>query len=428
MDPCFESKITGMFRNCATVAITIVSAQPSSDGKYVVYNIEAGDHQVERRYSEFATLQSVLQALHPTTLVPPLPQKQGISASLPFGTNKAGDELVAHRKRMLQAFLQRCERHPILRAERVLHCFFDSSVVWSDLLRSPPCSLLRKNPLQSNPMDPATQENRDIYDKLPIPSAFSAIVMPADADEEQMLESDAVSSELHSTIIGKAGKLNKKLLGRFNEISRDYSELGEAFNLFSLLHAGPEAATIEKVGLACDQSAQTGGELAANIDIVLEEPLFEMAQIADDVQQLLKFRSLKHMQLNMLSDAINNKSALLDQLEGTERESQRISQMLAHSDAQTSANTSAQSVSAGLPGSASIAGSAYSNLPLPEYMTGTQTVRKVAQRNPANRVFGKVSNMFKSMLDGDPEESRKKSITSLKNNISEVSPLSNFKI
>jgi len=84
-----------------------------------------------RRYSEFESLRSGLVKLYPTLIIPPIPSKQSLG-DYAIKQSKAKEDatMISRRKRMLQAFLNRIARHPILSNEHVFHRFLDSDVSW----------------------------------------------------------------------------------------------------------------------------------------------------------------------------------------------------------------------------------------------------------------------------------------------------------
>jgi hypothetical protein len=83
------------------------------------------------RYSEFESLRANLMRLYPTLIIPPIPDKQTIGDyAAKQGKAKEDAAMIARRKRMLQTFLTRVARHPILSNEHVFHRFLDGEVSW----------------------------------------------------------------------------------------------------------------------------------------------------------------------------------------------------------------------------------------------------------------------------------------------------------
>lgn len=84
-----------------------------------------------RRYSEFESLRIGLSKLYPTLIIPPIPSKQTIGDyAVKQAKAKEDATMISRRKRMLQVFLNRIARHPILSNEHVFHRFLDRDVSW----------------------------------------------------------------------------------------------------------------------------------------------------------------------------------------------------------------------------------------------------------------------------------------------------------
>jgi hypothetical protein len=103
----------------------------NSTSPYITYLIRTGDAEARHRYSEFESLRENLLKLYPTLIIPPIPSKQSISDyAVKQSKAKEDASMIAQRKRMLQTFLNRLARHPILSNEHVFHRFLDGEVSW----------------------------------------------------------------------------------------------------------------------------------------------------------------------------------------------------------------------------------------------------------------------------------------------------------
>lgn len=84
-----------------------------------------------RRYSEFESFRNSMTKLYPTLIIPPIPSKQTIGDyAVKQGKAKEDVAMIARRKRMLQTFLNRIARHPIISNEHVFHRFLEGEVSW----------------------------------------------------------------------------------------------------------------------------------------------------------------------------------------------------------------------------------------------------------------------------------------------------------
>lgn len=89
-------------------------------------------HQTKRRYSSFLSLHQALTGLYPVLIIPPIPSKQSLADYAVKGQSKAKEDatVIARRKRLLEDFLRRLVRHPILGGEHILHRFLEDGVSW----------------------------------------------------------------------------------------------------------------------------------------------------------------------------------------------------------------------------------------------------------------------------------------------------------
>lgn len=86
---------------------------------------------MRRRYSEFASLRQTLVNLHPTLVVPPIPEKHSMADYAAKPTRAKDDmAIIDLRKRMLSVFLNRCRRMKEVREDGVWWRFLDPNVSW----------------------------------------------------------------------------------------------------------------------------------------------------------------------------------------------------------------------------------------------------------------------------------------------------------
>jgi hypothetical protein len=92
---------------------------------------------VRRRYSEFASLRKWLVDLHPTLVIPPIPEKHTMADYAAKPTKAKEDAgIIDLRKRMLAVFLNRCRRMKDVLDDGVFWRFLDPNASWVYLARS----------------------------------------------------------------------------------------------------------------------------------------------------------------------------------------------------------------------------------------------------------------------------------------------------
>ncbi|KAG5458948.1 MAG: hypothetical protein BJ554DRAFT_736, partial [Olpidium bornovanus] len=180
-----------------------------------------------------------------------------VAYTIRFGT---ADDLITveKRKRMLQSFLNRLVRHPILSTEHVFHRFLDPDTQWNEVLHSAPLNHVPKNPL-SAPPGTATNPAGDGSGTPPmaIPNSSTPLRCPDPP------------------------------LRFYEDLANDYSELGALYNGFSLNESGNLAAAIEKVGQAVDSSYMSTSSAVTSLEADFGEPLQEYEMFAKGIRAVL---------------------------------------------------------------------------------------------------------------------------------------------
>lgn len=122
------------------ILITDAGKNHESGGSFIVYTIRTGDLEVRRRYSEFASLRATLVNLHPTLIIPPIPEKHSM-ADYAAKPTKAKEDMgiIDLRKRMLTVFLNRCRKMKEVREDGVWWRFLDPNASWVRLYLGEVC-------------------------------------------------------------------------------------------------------------------------------------------------------------------------------------------------------------------------------------------------------------------------------------------------
>lgn len=89
------------------------------------------DVEALRRYSEFASMRNALVSLHPTLVIPPIPEKHTMADYAAKPTKAKEDRhVIDQRKRMLAVFLNRCRRMKDVMDDGVFWRFLDPNSSW----------------------------------------------------------------------------------------------------------------------------------------------------------------------------------------------------------------------------------------------------------------------------------------------------------
>lgn len=453
----YDSRVEQMLYENPELPILIIDAGKSSEsgGRYIVYTIKTGELVVRRRYSEFSSLREALTRLHPTLIIPPIPEKHTMADYAANPTNaKQDQQIIDLRKRMLAVFLNRCRRMEQVRTDGVWWRFLDPNSSWNEVIHSHPVASIPKSIMKAPPLDPANPTPGHGY--LPVPagsarlkttpsaapavdgSAAGAQVFarfPPDSNtlSEQELDPyftafEASIKDLETLLVGPIEKVNRRTLNHLSSLASDLSELGARYNAFALSEPAPSLApAIERIGQAADSSYIATEELSTSLGASFAEPMRENAQFAGVVRNVLRYRVLKRVQQDMITDELNKKRTLLDQLERSEAEARRIDQYLSSSQqiAPPRRSTSTRespnqhrrdgsgedtaSIDSDFPpthGDFSSAPSA--KIGAPERSGGSPGHKKAASGNSiTNKIFGPIRHAVQGVVDVDPERTRR---------------------
>ncbi|KAK5078952.1 Sorting nexin, cytoplasm-to-vacuole targeting pathway/endosomal sorting [Lithohypha guttulata] len=370
----YDGRIQQILYEDPELEILIVEAGKSPDGNFIAYRVRTADIEVSRRYSEFASLRNALVNLHPTLVVPPIPEKHTMADYAAKPTKAKEDKhVIEQRKRMLAVFLNRCRRMREVMDDGVFWRFLDPNSSWNEVLHAHPVVSIPKNNLKAPPLDPANPT--PAHNWLPVPSSsaklkgttsstgtpvspieyhtmpsaaahstpgpqvFGRFPIHADRLSEGELDPyfinfEASTKELELLLQGSIDKVNRRTLEHLSKLSADLAELGARYNGFSLSEQSPSvAAAIERIGQAVDSTYLSTEDLSNSFGASFAEPMRESAQFAGVVRSVLRYRVLKRVQQEMTRDQLEQKRSLLDTLERSEQESKRIDAYLSSSTA-----------------------------------------------------------------------------------------------
>ncbi|KAL6235315.1 sorting nexin-41 [Aspergillus navahoensis] len=464
----YDSRIEQLLYEIPDMPILIIDAGKNHEGggSFIVYTIRTGDLEVRRRYSEFASLRQTLVSLHPTLIVPPIPEKHSMADYAAKPTKAKEDAgIIDLRKRMLAVFLNRCRRMKEIREDGVWWRFLDPNVSWSEVLHSHPASSVPKNNLKAPPLNPANPTPAHAW--LPVPSTSAKLKntsgTPSSPNAETpgpeilgrfppesrklserdldpyFINFEASTRELELLLQGNMEKVNRRTLAHLSGLSADLMELGARYNGFSLSEQSPTVATaIERIGQAADTSYIETEELSLALGANFAEPMRESAQFASVVRNVLRYRVLKRVQEDMTRDELAKKKSLLESLERSEQEAKRIEQYLNRTSPQattkqrslsTSSATSSQGGTEESRPSGEETASIDSNFPPTHAEHASQRYPESGQTSPsahrktssgtfvANKIFGRISHAVHGFVDVDPERTRRDHIGKTKESL-----------
>ena len=254
---------------------------------------------------------------------------------------------------------------------------------------------------------------------------------------------ESATRDLELLLQGNIEKVNRRTLTHLSALSTDMAELGARYNGFSLSEQSPSvAAAIERIGQAVDSSYIATEELSSTLGANFAEPMRESAQFAGVVRGVLRFRIMKRIQEEMTKDELGTKQSLLESLEKSELEANRIEQYLA-SGGHTSPPPKRSASSASARSTRSEAGTGqrqegedrasidsdfpptHGDSPASPGAHGpdqTTPSRSKSQSGGfvANKIFGRISHTFQGIVDVDPERTRRDQIGKTRESLEHV--------
>lgn len=316
----------------------------------------------------------------------------------------------------------------------------------TEVLNSPPLSLLPKNILKAPSHNPTDPSATPAYAVLPNPTATHPLRNP----DQRFIDSEVFTTKFANHLSGPMEKVTRRTLKRWSgmtslyacsirsanlcthdaETAQDYSELGAALNGFSLNESGALATAMEKTGQAVDASYMSTTKLvntfhcSSPFSFVLlltslqlqeleqnfSEPLHEYTQFATIIKKLLAYRHQKHVQYEMTQDALEGRREMLEEHEKSEREAKRLEEALARGRVNGLTNPQSEGQSSENPDES---GSVY----LPPH-PGPSPYKR---RAPGMGFLNALSYTLHGMMDVDPETARRNAIGKTRETISHVS-------
>lgn len=340
--------------NSQLYPIQILEATKLSEGQsrtYIAYTIKYNTLTVKRRYSDFESLHNILVRLFPTSLIPPIPEKQTIKnygkaiagtgskysiPSDPAGTidlslsiingtlNNQDEKMIRHRIRMLTQFLNKLLKNKDITKTSIITDFLDpNNPNWGDFVASSATfSVLPKNVLQCNPLDPT--HNTRIHASLPIPSSSQSLMVRESSDKKSAkivtkdtFQSIEIDYKKYDNLMSNGlYKHNKRITKVMHEMESDYRELSECIAEYSLRQSQDTdlAEFMSHLSNTFDESAVLNEKLVSYMYYNINETLNEVSHMASAARDLIKYRRLKYIQKEIIRKTLQSKREQLKKM------------------------------------------------------------------------------------------------------------------
>eukprot|EP00834_Sanchytrium_tribonematis_P002647 NODE_86_length_22075_cov_1.190253.p7 type:complete len:360 gc:universal NODE_86_length_22075_cov_1.190253:9761-10840(+) len=173
-------------------------------------------------------------------------------------------------------------------------------------------------------------------------------------------------------------KLQKKVFRKYMDMTPDDAELGAVYNALALTEQhSPELQTVlQGLGQAVDRCQVSKINLCNDMQILCEEPLQEYKELTDEIKEILDFRIQEQADFESNTDQLSTKWSTLKQLEKVEEEQKRMQ----------------------------------------DAFQGVERSRPAANKS----VIGNLTEKLNSMIDSDPDATRRHNIAKTKDTIAQV--------
>jgi len=266
--------------------------QEGSQNAYISYLIttesnnptfESTTFHVRRRFSDFHFLYTILYLEHPTTAVPPLPDKARLEY---IKGDRFGLEFTLKRAGSLNRFLDRISNHPILRNSTTYHNFLETHD-WNAFKKS--LNIRYQQVLQDN-----GSVLEGLSDSLL--NAFAKVNKP----DDELLEIKERIDKLDDNLL-QVEKSFSKVLRRQADISNDLEEFSQYFIKLSGLESNIEGVLTSFAGGTHNMSQKLFC-LKETTDIDYVVSLRDMQNYVAALRALVKLREQKQLDLEALGD------------------------------------------------------------------------------------------------------------------------------
>ncbi|KAI8904477.1 hypothetical protein EDD86DRAFT_213558, partial [Gorgonomyces haynaldii] len=266
---------------------------------YVQYEICFETWTSRRRYTEFEQLRKLMYKSFPNSIVPPIPDKHsfGDYAAKP-GKAKNDPKIVHERQILLQKFLNRVSKDPVLSQFHPFHSFVKGDH-WQEIVQQSGLKDLLKSEISLNVEKPSLKK-----------------------PDEHFKQAEDYTIRFGQQM-GYIIKIQKRIQSNYQEMISVFHQLGLHYNGWSLTET-ELAQQIENTGEAIDSQTKELKTLVQRLDDEFLFGLKEYQLFAQSIDKLLKQRHKRHAEFEQVSELLIQKQAYLTKLESSEYEAQRL--------------------------------------------------------------------------------------------------------
>ena len=279
---------------------------------------------MNRRYSEFESFRECIVRLHPTCIIPFLPEKMPVTMlTLSISKNAETSEVIAKRRKGLETFLNRLASHPTIAEDRLFQRFVEAET-WGEILVEENGSSAR-----SGTRPAAAAAASAFLSSVPI---LAPKVQKPDSQFSELSTKTHLFGQ-HASAVERAGRrLTRRETGTpspapfplsfpldqyplpATDAAADFADLGACFNQFSLIEK-ELAPSLEKLGAAFDNHYLAVRFLVSKTEDEFLDPMLENVNCVDSGKSVLMWRDRQQTYAEETMHELSEKKNYLKSLE-----------------------------------------------------------------------------------------------------------------
>lgn len=242
--------------------------------------------EVWHRYSEFDVLHQYLLHTHPSSIIPPLPEKKLNSIWTKMTTDKFDGEYLEHRKISLEKFLHRIATHPVLHDDNIFKAFLMKGEEWKEVAQSTEFNTKNEGWLKG-----------------------MAASMQLKTCDPKFAELKSYADELEGRINALL-KVTSTISHKQRQVYNTYKDFGKTFGDWGTIEKSL-SIPLQKIGHYIDNKEGAVNVLILEEDMKFFESMREYANYAGSLRDLVRKYEILQQKIEGLESTIKERKAHL---------------------------------------------------------------------------------------------------------------------
>ena len=173
-------------------------------------------------------------------------------------------------------------------------------------------------------LDPSAAPTLEVTGQHKKRKSFSVIGQVTKNPDVKFIEYEnyIVKLESHYKLLEK---LQKKVFRKYSDMAPDDAELGAVYNALALTEHAPELQqTLQGLGQAVDRVHVAKLQMCNEMQVNVQEPFHEYSEMTEEIKEMLGYRTKEQLSFEQNTETLSMKWQSLKQLEKTEEEVQKM--------------------------------------------------------------------------------------------------------